>query len=82
MHFREIVDELAVTIGVDKLEHVRLLAGLDLRDRRRSPGVFSSCAVAQGSKAGTYSVVDLAAANFATAWQIVRTPNLVFALSR
>ena len=82
MHFGEVVDELAVAIGVDELEHIRLLAGLVLRDRRRSAGVFSSCAVAQGSEAGTYSLVDLAAANFATAWQMVRTPNLVFALSR
>jgi hypothetical protein len=82
MHFGEVIDELAVAIRVDQLEHVRLLAGLDLRDRRRSPGVSSSCVVAQGSGAGTYSLIDLAAANFATAWQIVRTPNFVLALSR
>jgi hypothetical protein len=67
MHFGEVVDELAIAIGVDELEHIRLLAGLDLRDRRRSAGVFASRAVAQGPEAGTYSLVDLAAANFATA---------------
>lgn len=56
VHFGEVVDELAVAIGIDDLEHIRLLAGLVLRDRRRSPWVFASCAVAQGSKAGTYSL--------------------------
>jgi hypothetical protein len=35
MHFGEVVDELAVAIGVDQLEHSRLLAGLVRRDRRR-----------------------------------------------
>jgi hypothetical protein len=67
MQFRQIVDGLAVAHGIDELERRSLPAGLDLRDRRRSPGVSSSCAAAQGSEAGTYPVVDLAAANFAMA---------------
>ena len=82
VHFGEVVNELAIAIGTDELEHVRLLAGFVLRDRRRSAGQPTSCAVAQGMENGTYSVAALEAANLATAWHIVLTPNFIFALSR
>ena len=78
----EVVNELAIAIGTDELEHVRLLAGFVLRDRRRSARQPTSCAVAQGMENGTYSVAALEAANLATAWHIVLTPNFIFVLSR
>ena len=82
VHFGELVEKCTVAIWGDELDHVRLLAGLVLRDWRRSAGRPASCAVAQGLDNGTYSVVALEAANLATAWHIVLTPNFIFALSR
>src|SRR5262249_9734562 len=54
MHFGDVAKEHAVTIGGNELDHVRLLAGLVLRDWRRSLARPTSCAVAQGSGTGTY----------------------------
>ena len=82
VHFGEVGKERTVTIGSDELDHVRLLAGLVLRDWRRWAGEAASCVVAQGVEDGTYSMAALEAANLATAWQIVLTPNFIFALSR
>jgi hypothetical protein len=82
MHFGDVTKGRTVTIGGNELDHVRLLAGLVLRDWRRSLVRPASCAVAQGPGRGTYSRMDFEAANFATAWQIVLTPNFIFALSR
>jgi hypothetical protein len=82
VHFGKLAEKCAVAIWDDELDHVRLLAGLALHDWRRSAGRPASCAVAQGVENGTYSVVALEAANLATAWHIVLTPNFVFALSR
>ena len=82
VHLGEFAHVRAIAIGRDELDHVRLLAGLVLRDWRRSTGAPTSCAVAQGVSNGTYSLAALEAANLATAWRIVLTPNFSFALSR
>ena len=82
MHFGDVAKERTVTIGGNELDHIRLLAGLVLRDWKRSAGQPTSCAVAQGTGNGTYSVAALEAANLATAWHIVLTSNFIFALSR
>jgi hypothetical protein len=49
------------------LDHVRFLAGLVLRDWRRSLARPTSCAVALGAEKGNYLLIDLEAANFAAA---------------